>query len=121
MSPRTRQPGVLVPQTLLVASGAFGSELSAARASQAIARGVRAAGGPEPDICPTESAGDLREQLDALHFDARLRSARAVIIGAERLEERALAGSVTFEIATRARQSGVPAYAVAGDNALGAF
>ena len=44
-----------------------------------------------------------------------------MIIGAARLEQRALAGSVAFEIATRARQSGVPAYAVTGDNALGSF
>ena len=59
--------------------------------------------------------------LDALDFDARMRRARAVVVGAERLEERTLAGSVTFEIATRARQGGVPAYAVTGANALGPF
>ena len=32
-----------------------------------------------------------------------------------------VAGSAAFEIATRARQAGVPAYAVTGENALGAF
>ena len=121
MSSHSRQARVLIPQRLLVAGGPFGARLSAVKACEAIARGMRAAGAPDPDICPIESAGDLREQLDALQLDARLRSARAVIIGAARLEQRALAGSVAFEIATRARQSGVPAYAVTGDNALGSF
>jgi len=50
-----------------------------------------------------------------------MRSARAVVVGAPRLHERTLAGSVTFEIATRARQSGVPAYAVTAENALEPF
>jgi glycerate 2-kinase len=50
-----------------------------------------------------------------------MRRARAVVVAAMRLEEQTLAGSVTFEIATRARQSGVPAYAVTGENALDAF
>ena len=52
---------------------------------------------------------------------ARMRLARAVVVGAQRLEERTLAGSVTFEIATRARQGGVPAYAVTSENALEPF
>lgn len=63
----------------------------------------------------------MRQLLDELDFDARMRRARAVVVGTERLEERTLAGSVTFEIATRARQGGVPAYAVTGENALDAF
>ena len=50
-----------------------------------------------------------------------MRRARAVVIATERLRETTLAGSVTFEIATRARQGGVPAYAVTGANALDAF
>jgi len=50
-----------------------------------------------------------------------MRGARAVIVGARRLDERTLAGSVTFEIAARARQGGVPAYAVTGENALNGF
>jgi hypothetical protein len=64
---------------------------------------------------------DVRELLDALDFDARMRCARAVIVGTRRLDERTLAGSVTFEIATRARQSGVPAYAVTAENAVNSF
>jgi glycerate kinase len=59
--------------------------------------------------------------LDALDFDARMRSAHAIILGATALQEDTLAGSFAFEIATRGRQSGVPAYAVAAHNALSSF
>ena len=80
---------------------------------------------PEPDVCLMPPArgdgGDVRAALDELGFDARMRSARAVVIVTERLHERALAGSITFEIATRARQAGVPAYALTAENALDAF
>jgi glycerate kinase len=132
VSPRTpevpiprppRGVGALIPQTLLVASGAFGRQLSAAHVTAAIGRGVQSGGRPEPDLCPLVSAAgeSVRELLDALDFDARMRRARAVIIGDERLQEHTLAGSLTFEMATRARQGGVPAYAVTGENDLNAF
>lgn len=57
--------------------------------------------------------------LDAIGFDERMRAARAVIVGEGRMDSGTLQGKAPFEIATRARQSGVPAYAVAGENALG--
>jgi glycerate kinase len=44
-----------------------------------------------------------------------------VIVGVQRLQEQALAGSPTFELATRARQAGVPAYAVTAENRLNPF
>jgi glycerate kinase len=114
------------PQRMLIVSGPFGPGLPAPAVAAAIARGLRAGGAPEPDICPLPVTGEgednaVRALLDALGFDARMRLARAVVVGAERLEERTLAGSVTFEIATRARQGGVPAYAVTGENALEPF
>lgn len=62
-----------------------------------------------------------RAALDAAGLDGRMRAARAVVVGAGRLDERTLVGSATFEIATRARRSGVPAYAVTADNAMSAF
>ena len=37
------------------------------------------------------------------------------------LSERSLAASATFELATRARQAGVPAYAVSADDELNSF
>jgi glycerate kinase len=116
---------MLIPDTLLVVSGSFGPKLPASRVVAAIGQGLRAGGLPAPDLCPIAPEDDDREDarklLDALAFDARMRRARAVIVGAERLEERTLAGSATFEIATRARQAGVPAYAVTGENALHPF
>jgi glycerate 2-kinase len=119
-----REPDVLIPDRLLLASGPFGPGMSAGRVASAIGRGVRTGGLPEADLCPIppcEIDGGMRELLDALDFDARMRRARAVIIGDQHLEERTLAGSVTFEIATRARQGGVPAYAVTAENALDEF
>ncbi|MDQ6745710.1 MAG: glycerate kinase, partial [Actinomycetota bacterium] len=59
--------------------------------------------------------------LDAVGFDARLRRARAVITGEGRLDEQSLAGKAVSEVATRARQSGVPCYAVAGACELDRF
>jgi glycerate kinase len=114
-----------IPRRLLIACGALGPRLPAAAVASAISRGISDGGLPEPDICTVELGGeegeDVRTLLDELGFDARMRRARAVIVGAERLEERTLSGSVTFEIATRARQGGIPACAVTGENALDAF
>jgi glycerate kinase len=59
--------------------------------------------------------------LNALDFDARMRAARAVIVGDGRLERGTLQGRVAGEIATRARQSGVPCHAVTGVDAIDRF
>jgi glycerate kinase len=59
--------------------------------------------------------------LDEVSFDRRMRAARAVVLVCAKLDDRKLAGSVAFEVATRARQSGVPAYAVTGSDALDPF
>ena len=134
--------GVGVSQTVLIACAPFGPRLTADVVTSAIARGLRDGGLPEPDVCPLSTADaasgpgaaitsagpsgdvgeqDVRGQLDALGFDARMRAARAVVIGVRRLQERALAGSVAFEIATRARQGGISAYAVTGQDSLEPF
>jgi len=103
-----------IPDTLLLAVCGFGADMSAPRVGEAIARGVRTGGMPEPDICPIEDGPPA-------NFDTRMRRARAVVFGAGRLDRDTLAGSDVFEIATRARQAGVPAYAVTGMNELDAF
>ena len=59
--------------------------------------------------------------LDRLGFDRRMRSARAVVTGEGKLDEQSLAGKAVSEVATRARQGGVPCYAVAGRLELDAF
>jgi glycerate kinase len=59
--------------------------------------------------------------LEQLGFDARMRAARAVVVGEGRLDETTLQGKVAGEVATRARQAGVPCHAVVGENALDRF
>jgi hypothetical protein len=103
-----------IPDTLLLAVCALSADMPAARVAETLAKGVRAAGMGEPDLCPIEDGPPAG-------FNERMRSARAVVLGAERLDPTTLAGSDVFEIATRARQAGVPAYAVTGANELDAF
>jgi glycerate kinase len=59
--------------------------------------------------------------LRALDFDERMRASRAVIVGEGRLDEQTLQGKIAGEIATRARQTGVPCFAIVGSDALDAF
>jgi glycerate 2-kinase len=59
--------------------------------------------------------------LDAVDFDLRMRRARAVVTGEGKLDQQSLAGKLVSEVATRARQSGVPCYAVVGRRELDAF
>jgi glycerate kinase len=56
--------------------------------------------------------------LDEVGFDARMRSARAVVTGEGKLDMQSLVGKVVSEVATRARQSGVPCHAVVGTREL---
>jgi glycerate kinase len=105
----------MIPRTVLIAVEPFGEGLNAERAGTAIGRGLQA-GDPSlgVDLCPIEPTVPV-------DFDARMRAARAVVVGTKHLDERALLGSATFAIATRARQAGVPAYAVTAENALSLF
>ena len=59
--------------------------------------------------------------LDAIGFDARMRAARAVIVGEGRMDATTLQGKIAGEIAVRARQAGVPCHAVVGQNGLAPF
>jgi glycerate 2-kinase len=59
--------------------------------------------------------------LDALDFDRRMRAARAVVTGEGTLDQQSLAGKLISEVATRARQSGVPCHAVVGRRELDSF
>jgi glycerate kinase len=120
-------PDVPIPQAVLVVSGPFGDALSAEDVARAIGGGLVAGGLPQPDLCPIDegsprpSPEEMRMRLEALDFDARMRRARAVVLAQRRLTEDELRGSAAFEIATRARQGGVPAYAVTGENGLAPF
>jgi glycerate kinase len=59
--------------------------------------------------------------LDALDFDRRMLASAAVIVGEGRLDTTSLQGKIAAEIATRARQHGVPAHAIVGSCALERF
>jgi len=111
----------MIPRTALIASEAF-QGLSAERVASAIARGLTARGWPT-DLCPVVREDDLNELLEELDFDPRMRRARAVVLAARRLADPTPAAGHTFafEIATRARQAGVPAYAVTAENMLDLF
>ncbi len=113
----------MIPRTLLIAARPFGEGLPAARVAAAIAAGVRD-GGCDAEELPIDGANEsaaVRALAAASDFNARIRAARAIVIAEPRLHEDTLAGSVAFEIATRARQAGVPAYAVTGENLLDSF
>ena len=59
--------------------------------------------------------------LAALGFEERMRAARAVLTGEGRLDGQSLAGKAVSEVATRARQAGVPCHAIVGERKLDAF
>ena len=59
--------------------------------------------------------------LDAVDFDRRMRAARAVVTGEGKLDQQSLAGKVVSEVATRARQAGVPCHAIVGTRELDSF
>jgi len=113
-----------VPLAAMIVGVAPSPRISAQSASRELARGLTEAGAAEPELCPLDPVAGgpgPRELLDALGFDARMRRARALVILDACLSPATLAPSLTFEIATRARQAGVPAYAVAGENQLDGF
>jgi glycerate kinase len=120
VAPRTSIPG-----QLLLACAGLGPRLPADRVIAALAAGIEERGMPAPEGCPLPDSAargsEAQALLERLAFDPRMRAARAVVIGVEQLLESSLAGSIAFEIATRARQAGVPCYAVVRENRLNGF
>lgn len=128
----------VIPTTVLVLAEDFEDRRGADAVAQEIARGISEGGRLRCDLCPLKARTDVAASertssragfrgnsasalLDEQDFDRRMRAARAVVIACARLDDRVLTGSVAFEAATRARQAGVPAYAVTGENALDPF
>lgn len=109
----------VISNTVLVLCEMFADDLDAERVGRALARGIEADGRRVCDLCALRFGE--RHELDELDFDRRMRAARAVVIATARLDDRTLAGSAAFEAATRARQSGVPAYAVTASDELDPF
>ncbi|HEY1833554.1 MAG TPA: hypothetical protein VGG08_03895 [Solirubrobacteraceae bacterium] len=104
----------------LLLCGPFGRELPTEQAATALTRGL-----PSADVIALKSTSargpDARRLLDDDHFDRRMLASRALILAFSRLESRHLAGSLLLEAATRARQSGIPSYAVCADDRLEDF
>jgi hypothetical protein len=120
--------GTLIPRRALVVSEPFGRELDAGAVAAALARGLQRGGAPAPDLCPLPGAPRggrpaerLAELLAGERFDARMLDSRALVVAARALEPRTLAGSLAFEVATRARQNGVPCYAVTAHDRIDSF
>jgi glycerate kinase len=113
-----------IPRTPLVACGPIG-RLAAPRAAAAIGSGLLRAGLSTPDLAPLEDGARTPREIERLlagaGFEERLRRSRAVVIGSGPLRPQTLAETLTFAIATRARQGGVPAYAIATSSSLGLF
>lgn len=116
----------MISKTVLVLAEGFSEGVDAERVASALARGLQASGDLDCDRCaldarPDEPAASAVVQLEEHDFDRRLRAARALVIASKRLDDRTLPGSVAFEAATRARQSGVPTYAVSAEEELDPF
>jgi glycerate kinase len=116
----------VISRTVLIAPETIETGFDPRLVAGAIGRGIES-GDPtlRVDLCPlnggTPDAVGISELLARVDFDTRMRAARALVVSTAFLDEATLLGSTTFEIATRARQSGVAAYAVVGVNALSAF
>ncbi|MGA9285182.1 MAG: hypothetical protein WBV85_07035 [Solirubrobacteraceae bacterium] len=116
----------MISETVLLLAGPFDERLEAERVAAAIGRGLAADGRLICDLCPLEEepcarTADASGHLNAVDFYRRMRAARALVIACARLDDRALAGSVAFEAATRARQGGIPAYAITAHDELDRF
>jgi glycerate kinase len=112
----------MASQTVLIVARDFAGKLDAQHVARAVGDGLRADGHLQVDPCPISGEHpDVRSLLDGLDFDTRMRAARAVVICQYRLGRETPRDSVAFEVATRARQAGVPAYAISSDAKLDLF
>jgi glycerate kinase len=71
--------------------------------------------------CGAELKSGAAWLLAQLDFDARMLAARAVVTGEGSLDRQSLLGKAVGEVATRARQAGVPCHAIVGQMAISAF
>ena len=115
---------VLLETAPLLAVTLPGASVDAERAAAALVRGLHAGGIARCDVLQLDHAAaspDLVATRAAARFQERLHRARALVILTERLEPQGLASSAAFELATRARQGGVPCSAVTRTTLLGPF
>lgn len=109
-----------VSSKVLIAAQSLDERLSAGRVARALASGLEDDCSCAAEIVKLE--GGLHDpQLDPRRFDERMKACRAAVIVTPKLDEHTLLRSAPFEIATRARQAGVPCFAVTKENALHPF
>src|SRR6202012_2214911 len=99
-----------VPTEVLIVPDGYAGTFSAELVAEALQQG------PTPGGHPAQVS-----TLADPDYDSQMRAARAVITGMGRLERRSLVGTLLSEVATRARQAGVPCHAVVGYNGLSLF
>jgi len=108
----------------LLACEPFSPRLGAEAVASALAAGLTASGAELPDAVELPAHTGEREAaalLERAGFHGRMLASRAVVVAVPALAESTLAGSSAFEVATLARQNGVPCYAVAASVELGDF
>jgi hypothetical protein len=109
----------MIPRTVLIVATPFPGRLSGTRVAAALALGLETAvhrwrverwafEAQATGLDPARADG----ALGAGPFAPRLHAARALVLADPDLYGHAVPGNASFELATAARQRGVPAYAV---------
>ncbi len=101
-----------VPTEVLVVAERRVGRFSASELAGALLRGLVASGQPARVSSVADGVAPPVSEI---------RAARAVITAAGRLDRQTLAGTLMSEVATTARQAGVPCHAVVGRNQLDLF
>ncbi len=99
-----------IPTEVLVVPDDFDGSFSCEAVGEALRAGLAASGLPARVT-----------RLDSDGYNARMLASHAVITGMGHLGRESLAGTLLSEVATRARQAGVPCHAVVGSHALDLF
>ncbi len=99
-----------IPTEVLVVADRFDHGLSAGVVSEALRAGLAASGLPA-----------RATTLDSPDYNTQMLAAHAVVTGVGHLGAENLTGTLLSEVATRARQAGVPCHAVVGSHALDLF
>jgi glycerate kinase len=114
-------PAIGVPDTILLAPDAFTGSYSSREVAEALQRGLERSGQPAEIFPLTDAGAGALSVLDVAGYESRMRRALAVITGAGLLDRRSLVGTLLSDVATRARQTGVPCHAVVGRNRIDQF
>ncbi len=99
-----------IPTGILIVPDRFAGGFSAEAVGEALHAGLAASGLPARVTT-----------LDSPDYNAQMLGAHAVVTGMGHLGRESLVGTLLSEVATRARQAGVPCHAVVGSHALSLF